>query len=206
MPLIRKSASGSPDPAPHAHDALAALAGGTREDRWAAARAAGDTPGGVEALTRALRTEEDPRVREAILTSLVRAGTPEAVAAILPYLHADDANLRAGALDALRVVPAALAAHLPGLLADPDADVRLLACDLARALPVGDAVGLLHPLLDRETEANVCSAAVEVLAEIAGPEVVPALENCARRFPGDPFLPFAIRVAAQRIGARSRSA
>jgi hypothetical protein len=80
--------------------------------------------------------------------------------------------------------------------------VRLLACDLARGLPVGAAVELLAPLLARETEANVCSAAIEVLAEIAGPEVLPALEDCAQRFPGDPFLPFAARIAAQRIGAR----
>jgi hypothetical protein len=42
-----------------------------------------------------------------------------------------------------------------------------------------------------------------VLAEIAGPEVLPALDDCARRFPGDPFLPFAVRVAVQRIGARA---
>jgi HEAT repeat protein len=181
---------------------VATLANGTREERWAAARDAVDAPGGVEALAQALAKEEDLRVREAILTSLARVGTPEAVAAILPHLHADDANLRVGALDALRVLSGALAPHLPGLLGDPDVDVRLLACELARGLPAGDAVGLLAPLLHRDTEANVCSAAVEVLADIAGPEVLPALEDCARRFPGDPFLSFAVRVAAQRVGAR----
>jgi hypothetical protein len=85
-------------------DAVATLANGTREERWAAARDAVDAPGGVEALAQALAKEEDLRVREAILTSLARVGTPEAVGAILPHLHADDANLRVGALDALRVL------------------------------------------------------------------------------------------------------
>jgi HEAT repeat protein len=203
MPLIRRPTSGSPpETATPVRDGLAALTSGTRDVRWAAARAAADVPGGVEALSRALGTEEDARVREAILTSLARLGTSDAIAAILPHLRSDDAGLRAGSLDALRVVPRALAPHLPGLLADPDADVRLLACDLARGLPARNAVALLCGVLDREADANVCAAAVEVLAEIAGPDALPALDACARRFPGDPFLPFAVRVAAERIGAR----
>ncbi|KAA2236277.1 HEAT repeat domain-containing protein [Salinarimonas soli] len=202
MPLIRKPSPAAPDAVP-ARDPLAALRDGSPDERFAAARAAGGLPGGVPALAGALSREADPRVREAILTSLSRAGTPEAVAAILPHVHADDANLRAGTLDALRVVPGGLGPHLPGLLADPDPDVRLLACDLARGLPAGEAVALLVPILDADAEANVCAAAVEVLAEIAGPDALPALEACARRFPGDPFLPFAVRIAAGRIGART---
>ncbi len=204
MPLIRKPSPATPSPeaAAPAHDVLAALAGGTGDERWAAARAAADVPGGVEALSRALTIERDARVREAILTSLARLGTSDAVAAILPHLRSDDANLRAGCLDALRIVPEALAPHLPGLLADPDPDVRVLACDLARLLPAGDAAGLLCCVLARDGQANVCAAAVEVLAEIAGADALPALDACARRFPGDPFLPFAVRVAAERIGAR----
>ena len=202
MPLIRKPASASPPTEALPRDHLADLASGTPDERWAAARTATEVPGGVEALSRALCVERDARVREAILTSLARLGTPEAVAAILPHLRSDDANLRAGSLDALRVVPGALAPRLPSLLADPDADVRLLACDLARGLPADRAVALLCGVLAREPEANVCAAAVEVLAEIAGPDALPALDACARRFPGDPFLPFAVRVAAERIGAR----
>jgi hypothetical protein len=205
MPLVRRPPSDAPAPesGPPAGDRAPALAGGTRDERWAAARAAADAPDGVEVLGRALSTEEDPRVREAILTSLARLGTPEALAAILPHLRSDDANLRAGALDALRLMPTALAPHLPSLLADPDADVRLLACDLARGLPVADSIRLLCDVLASDPEANVCAAAVEVLAEIAGPDALPAIEGCVRRFPGDPFLPFAVRIAAERIGARS---
>jgi hypothetical protein len=202
MPLIRKPASASPPTEAPPRDHFADLVSGTPDERWAAARTATEVPGGIEALSRALRVERDARVREAILTSLARLGTPEAVAAILPHLRSDDANLRAGSLDALRVVPGALAPRLPSLLADPDADVRLLACDLARGLPTGDAVALLCGVLAREAEANVCAAAVEVLAEIAGPDALPALDACARRFAHDPFLPFAVRVAAERIGAR----
>ena len=101
---------------------------------------------------------------------------------MLPYLRSDDASLRTGALDALRAMPAAArAAHLPGLLADPDADVRLLSCELVRDLPEAEANRLLADLLERETEANVCAAAIEVLAEIGRPEAAAGAGALRRR-------------------------
>ena len=71
----------------------------------------------------------------------------------------------------------------------------------ARARPAGErsqpaAVRPARP----ETEANVCAAAVEVLAEIGGPEALPALARCAsvsrRSVPR-----LRIKVAIDRIGA-----
>jgi HEAT repeat protein len=151
-------------------------------------------------LVAALPGETDARVREAILTGLARIATPESAAAVVPYLGSDDAGLRTGAIDALRAMPAACRPHLPRLLADPDADVRLLSCELTRDLPEGDANRLLCDLLESETEKNVCAAAVEVLAEIGRPEALPVLKTCAERFAGDPFLVFSIKVATDRIG------
>ena len=87
------------------------------------------------------------------------------------------------------------------LLADPDADVRLLSCELARGLPDDEANRLLCELLEVETEKNVCAAAVEVLAEIGRPEALPSLTRCATRFDGDPFIAFSIKVATERIVA-----
>jgi hypothetical protein len=62
---------------------------------------------------------------------------------------------------------------------------------------------LLCELLEREAEANVCAAAVEVLAEIADRNAAPALSRCATRFPGDPFLTFAIEIAIGRLRSGS---
>ena len=56
-------------------------------------------------------------------------------------------------------------------------------------------------ILATESQANVCAAAVEVLAEVGGPELLPALAECAARFPDDPFLAFAVQVASERIGS-----
>jgi HEAT repeat protein len=172
------------------------------------AQRAGDTSGvgpaavdAVVALANALRTEADPRVRQAIFTGLVRLGSPACVEAVIPCLRVDDPQLRGAALDALRAMIGVVRPMLPALLADPDADVRLLSCDLARELSTSDATRLLCDVLARDTEPNVCAAAVDVLAEIGDAEALPFLEACAGRFGDVTFLGFAVRIAMQRIVA-----
>jgi HEAT repeat protein len=200
MPLIRKP-PGPMAPAAPAEPPDVLLHNGTPEQRWAAARELA-TPAGVAALGDALRREPEPHVREAILTSLARVGGLEAARQLIPHIRSDDARLRTGVLDALRTMPVGVAAALPGLLADPDADVRLLACELARALPGDEPTQLLCGLLEDDPEPNVCAAAVEVLAEVGGPQALPSLERCAARFSDQAFLAYAIRIAAERIRAK----
>jgi HEAT repeat protein len=203
MPLIRKPPTPVPLPAVDATSVFAALENGTDDERWAAARVVSALPGGVAALGRALGSEPDRRVREAILTSLARTGSGESVEALLPFVRSDEASMRTGALDALSAMKGAVGPYLPRLLGDRDPDVRLLACELARNLPADNATRLLCELLDAETEANVCAAAVEVLAEVGGPEALPALARCAERFRETAFLEFSIRLTAERIRSQS---
>jgi HEAT repeat protein len=201
MPLIRKADDRPPPSAPTLEEAAALLAGGDADARWHGARALGGIAGGARTLAAALGRETDPRVREAIFTSLVRIGDDGCIDAMVRALRSDDANLRSGALDALRATPGAAGARLPALLADADPDVRLLACELGRDLPSDEATRLLSALLDREAEANVCAAAVDVLAEIGDAQALPALGRCGARFGDQPFLRFAIDAAARRIGS-----
>ena len=81
--------------------------------------------------------------------------------------------------------------------------MRLLACELVRTLPSEDASGLLCALIDAELEPNVCASAIEVLAEVGGPEALPALARCAARFRTTPFLLFSIRITTDRIRSQS---
>ena len=203
MPLVRKPA-GAPQPAATATPAsvLEGLGSSSEDIRWAAARAAAELPECAPALAAALRRESVPRVRTAILTSLARRGDAASAAAILQLLRSDDAGQRAAALDALRLMIHGTADLLPALLEDTDADIRILSCELARALPGATATPLLCQLLRREPEVNVCAAAVEVLAEVGQREALPELAQCAARFPDEPFLSFAIQVAAGRISTR----
>ncbi|OYX14938.1 MAG: hypothetical protein B7Z15_02265 [Rhizobiales bacterium 32-66-8] len=201
MPLIRKDTLTVEAP-PAGVEALgAALTNGSADERWHAARALIDIPGGLALLGAALVAESDIRVREVIFTGIARTATREGAMLLFPLLRSDDASLRSGALDALAAMPAVLAAGLPALLHDPDPDVRLLACELARGLPSGEATQLMMELLERETEPNVCAATVDVLAEVGGPQALPALQRSAERFSSSPFLAFAIEIAVKRIKA-----
>jgi HEAT repeat protein len=203
MPLIRKPTSSSQSSKPDTSGVLQALASASPDERWAAARAAAEVPGGTAALAAALGTEKDSRVREALFTSLARIGTPESTDKLLVLLRSDDANLRTGALDALRTTISAVRQSLPRLLSDTDVDIRILSCELARSLPSEEATTLLCGLLAGEQDMNVCAAAIEVLAEVGSPEALPALAACELKFQGAPFLGFAIKIATERIKSQS---
>jgi hypothetical protein len=204
MPLVRKPRDGgrAAGDATAAIDIHADLLSGDPEARWAAARAAAGRPEFASALATAVRHEGSRRVREALFTSLARVG-PAGVASLQALLRSDDADLRGGALDALRLVARGDAALLPALLADADADIRILSCELARELPAPQATALLGSLLQREGDPNVCAAAIDVLAEAGQAGVLPVLQECAARFAATPFLAFAIQVAIDRISAQT---
>jgi HEAT repeat protein len=203
MPLVKRdapvAAAAPTRAADDAASALAALASPDPEIRWNAARALGDRPEAVPALAAALDTEQVRRVREAIMTALMRIGDEASVRALLPYLRAQDASLRGGAIEALQALPQAISPFLQALLADGDSDVRLLATELARNLPPAEATRILCQLLEHEPHPNVCAAAMEILAEVGTRDAVPALRTCATRFSGISFLTFAASAAIARI-------
>jgi HEAT repeat protein len=203
MPLIRKPSAGSIEEQPRSTaEATAALFDGNAQERWSAARRLATQPDAAPLLGKALRSENDGRVREAIFTSLVRLGNPESVEVAILHLRSDDADLRTGALDALRAMIASVRPRLPALLTDPDADIRVLCCDLVRELSAADATSLLSVVLERDPEPNVCAAAVDVLAEIGEATALPFLDDCAARFPDQRFLQFAVKAARERIIAQ----
>jgi HEAT repeat protein len=199
MPLVRKTAAPPPPPPPSG-----GLQSESPTERWAAARAMTSVED-VQALSAALETERDASVREAILTSLCQVATPESAAAVILGVRSDDASVRRGALDALISMPSATAPHLPALLSDPDVDVRLLSCEIVRALASEEATQFLIPVLESDTAVNVCIAAADVLADVGTVDALDALDAAEARFPNEAFLKFAIEAARERIaGATGR--
>ncbi|HEY2682513.1 MAG TPA: HEAT repeat domain-containing protein [Steroidobacteraceae bacterium] len=205
MPLVRKSGGTSPPSSPHDPSALQALTSPHSEERWMAARSSAGLEGADAALSQALQTEADPRVREAMLTCLARIGSPVAIESLLSMLRSDSAEQRTGALDALRML-GSLDSVASRLLRDEDPDVRILSCELVRSLPAAQSSQLLCSMLAEEQQPNVCAAAIEVLAEVGGPEALDPLSACAARFPDTPFLLFAISSVRDRINAKSARA
>jgi hypothetical protein len=203
MPLVRKPSGSPPGATPPTAATLESLTRGSTDERWAAARDAAGNPAAVAPLAAALRNEADARVREAMFLSLARIGDAASVEAAIALLRSDDANLRTGALDALRIMTEAVRTELPRLLRDPDVDMRILCCELARGLPGTEATSLLSTLVTAEEDENVCAAAIDVLAEVGNPSALPALAVCGQRFHDSAFLVFSIQVAADRIKAQS---
>ena len=207
MPLVKGSSKRSAaggwgvDIASH----QAALSSLDAERRWDAARALAKYADAVPSLATALAAETVPRVREAIMTALMRVGDEASVKTMLPYLRSQDAGLRAAAIEALQALPGAVAPFMRPLFGDSDSDVRLLATELARNMSGPAATRLLCELIEHEQHPNVCAAAIDVLSEVGTRDAIPALEKCAARFAATPFLPFAVSVAIKRIsGAKVR--
>jgi HEAT repeat protein len=205
MPLIRKT-SGEGTVPPQNPDLGAMLDSTSPDERWAAVRRLAASPANTTRLGERLAHEQDKRVREAIFTALAQIGTEEAAGIVAPHLRDEDAAVRTEAIDALCAMPNAALPHLPALLSDTDSDIRLLVCEIVRRLPAPTATELLCRLLDNETQANVCAAAVEVLTEVGEPSALPVLAKCATRFSEVPFLAFAIQIAATRIDSGVRGA
>lgn len=181
----------------------AALSSPDGEVRWSAARALGGRAEFVPEVAAALSREQVPRVREAMMTALMRVGDAASIETLLTYLRSQDAGQRATAVEALQTLPEAILPFMPTLLTDSDSDVRVLATELARNMPAPDATRILCDLIRHEEHPNVCAAAIDVLAEVGTPDAVPALKSCAERFSNTPFVSFAVSVAIARIATGS---
>ena len=204
MPFIKRAPSAEHGKVESAHSLAAhrfPLNSLDAEVRWNAARALGGIAAAVPELAVALEAEKVPHVRAALVTALMRVGDETSIRALLPYLRSQDAHQRTTAIEALQTLPEAVAPFMEALLGDTDADVRILATELARNMPPKDATRALCSLLADELHPNVCAAAIEVLAEVGTRDAVPTLEACAQRFSNTPFLLFAASTTIARISS-----
>lgn len=200
MPLRAADTTAREAPAPLDRDALLGeLASNDAAVRRAAALALSRHPGSAAALGARLVVDPDRAVQDAILEALVRVGDGDAVRALLPGLRTDDAAVRNGVVEALAAMPQGVGPFMPMLLADPDPDVRILALDVLQVLPDARANDWLAHVLAHDGHVNVCAAAVDRAAEMGGPDLVPLLRALCTRFPGEPFVAFAVRTAILRI-------
>ena len=200
----RKMGTAAPAGAAESGDPLARLDDADPAQRRRAAHALdahalGERPDAVPALSARLAREEEPSVREALLTALVRAGSGEAVAVLVPHLSNEDVGLRNGVIESLQQMPAAVVMpEVAPLLEAADSDLRIFAAQLVGKLPHPDRLGLLAGVIDRDPHVNVCLSAVEALMESGDPAALPVVERLAARFPDDPFVAFSVD-AARRL-------
>lgn len=146
-----------------------------------------------------LRRETDPNVREAILLSLTEIGDKVAVDGLVECLRSDDAHLRNEAIEAMKLLPDAVAPIMAGLLADPDPDVRIFAVNILESLRHPDVEKWLIEVITEDEHINVCATAVDLLSEVGSEAALEPLQGLKARFPDEPYITFAVDLAIKRI-------
>jgi HEAT repeat protein len=207
MALVRRTAPPITDPerdvASRGREQwVADLASADTSTRRRAAQALSRMPDAVAAICAHLANEQSLSVRSIILTGLIVNKSPAVVLGLLPLLGSEDANLRNGAIEALQRMPDEVAPHMEAMLADPNSDVRIFAVDVLSALPHPMVPEWLRRVVTLDPHVNVCAAALDALAEAGQPDVIPALEELADRFPDVAFIQFAVDAAIRRIHGR----
>jgi HEAT repeat protein len=208
MALVRRVAA--PAPVDESHDDvsggreqwIADLASANAATRRQAARALSAMPNAVTVLCSHLADEPHLSVRSIILTGLIVHKSQAVVAALLPLLSSEDANLRNGAIEALQQMPDEVAPRVDSMLGDPDSDVRIFAINVLAALPHPMVPKWLRHVVTTDPHVNVCAEALDALAEVGEPDVIPALETLADRFPDVAFIQFSVDAAVRRIRGR----
>lgn len=153
----------------------------------------------LEVLAQRLDDEPSNSVREAIVAALIGIGSVETVDYFIGQLSSDEADRRNEAVYALQQMPEQSSEKIRTLLADPEADLRIMAVDVIRLLTISKASVWLRDLLEHEDHPNVAGVAIDRLCEIGSIEDVPTLERVKDRFSNDPYLQFAADHAIKRI-------
>lgn len=166
--------------------------------RWAA-RDLASHPEASAALVERLKSEGDASVREAILLALVEIGDRTAVAGLVECLRSEDAQLRNEAIEAMKLLPEAVAPIMAGLLTDPDPDVRIFAVNVLESLRHPDVERWLIDVIREDEHINVCAAAVDLLGEVGTEAAIAPLESLKGRFGDEPYIAFAVDLALKRI-------
>jgi HEAT repeat protein len=195
--LVRRNAEPEEDKQaqPSVDVLLAQLDDDDPELRREAALGLGGAAEAVAALLDRVADEQEPRVRDAMLTTLAAHDTEEVAQRLAEYLASDDADLRTATAEALAAMPASVPALLPALLSDYDHDVRVMTAMVLADLPHPAALTWLAEMIRDDPHPNVVASAIDALLPSLGPEHHELLERAMLRFPNDPFLRFTIEAA-----------
>jgi HEAT repeat protein len=166
--------------------------------RWAA-RDLSAYPNAAEALLQQLSQETDRAVSEAIFVSLTQIGNQVAVNGLISCLRSEIVNMRNDAIEAMKLMPDAVAPMMQGLLQDSDPDIRIFAVNILESLRHPKVETWLIDVITKDPHLNVCATALDLLAEVGSQQAIEPLLQLKKRFSDEPFIQFAIDIALTRI-------
>ena len=162
-------------------------------------------PNAGTALVSRLKREQDPAVRAAILTTLIRLDDPAATAELADCLRSEDVALRNEAIEALGELAGtgdragAVPPVLASLLADADPDVRIFAVNVMGSVTHPDVESWLIGVIESDSHVNVCATALDLLCEVGTEAAIDPLVRVKARFASQAFIQFAADLALKRI-------
>jgi HEAT repeat protein len=177
---------------------LAALNDENADTRRHAVHELAAFPEAVQPLCDRLALEQDIAVRTAILTALIKIGVPQAAECLIPYLGSENVALRNDVIVALQEMQQLALPLVEKLLENPDADIRIFAINILARIHDLQVPALLMHVIEHDTHINVWSAAIEAIAELGTPEMIPTIEASLQRF-DTAYARFAVQFAVQRI-------
>ena len=163
--------------------------------RRAAVVARGGDPDAVGALLDRFAVEDDAFVRDALATRLAGHDVDPVAQAMAAALRHPGAAVRSYAVHVLATTRESTRRVLPGLLADPDRDVRALVVMVLARTEDPDALDRLRAVAATDPDPVVVSAALSEVVERLGAGAVDDARAAAARFPDDPYVGFALRQA-----------
>ncbi|MDI1472377.1 MAG: HEAT repeat domain-containing protein [Thermodesulfovibrio sp.] len=169
------------------------------ERRWAA-RDLAEYKEASGYLIEQLKKEKDIAVREIIISSLLAIGDEIAISGLINYLKSDDAHLRNSAIEALKQIPEQVAPYIEKLLQDKESDIRIFTINILESLRHPKVIKWLIDVIEKDENINVCSTALDLLAEVGTEEALPAIKKVKERFKNEPYIQFVSDIALRRVG------
>lgn len=171
------------------------------ERRWAA-RDLAEFPEASCYLLDCLKGEKDISVQEVIISSLIKIGDNVAVTGLIDLLKSDDAYLRNAAIEVLKGVSEKISPYIEKLLHDSDPDIRIFAVNILESLRNPNVIRWLIEVLENDENVNVCSTALDLLAEVGTEEAISSIKKVKERFKDEQYIQFAADLALRRIYGR----
>ncbi len=152
-----------------------------------------------------LVAENESVVRDALLNSLASMAQKEPqnlqgiLVNVVDMLRHAEASLRTQIIRFVTGFPEAIGEFIPLLLADPNGNIRLYTLDIMQTLAHPKVPEWLKRVIEHETEANVVISAIDRSVEAGCRDILDVLPGVAARFPDVEMMPFAIKIATERL-------
>ena len=126
-------------------------------------------------LKRMDKTEDNPRVRAALVLAFGLLGGREEIGLVSPYLSEPDSRIRANAIESLKILGGVKASsEIAKLLKDEDRKIKQMALDTLKAFPEEELFAELRNMLSSEDVANRDIAAYALL-RLEKPSALPLI-------------------------------